>query len=49
MLNYVPASSKSEPPSYNHHVVKEFALDVGFACFASEKLLDILFSMTKAS
>ncbi|CAG9537301.1 unnamed protein product [Cercopithifilaria johnstoni] len=30
MLKYVPASLRSEPPIYNHHVVKEFASEYGF-------------------
>lgn len=28
MLKHVPASSRSEPPIYNHYVVKEFATEV---------------------
>lgn len=28
MLKHVPASIRSEPPIYNHHVVKEFATEV---------------------
>ncbi|PIO59697.1 ankyrin repeat protein, partial [Teladorsagia circumcincta] len=30
MLKSVPASIRSEPPIYNHHVVKEFATEYGF-------------------
>ncbi len=30
MLKYVPASARSEPPIYNHLVVKEFATEYGF-------------------
>ncbi|KJH52965.1 ankyrin repeat protein [Dictyocaulus viviparus] len=30
MLKSVPASIRSEPPLYNHHVVKEFATEYGF-------------------
>ncbi|PAV85627.1 hypothetical protein WR25_08242 isoform C [Diploscapter pachys] len=30
MLKHVPASIRSEPPIYNHHVVKEFATEYGF-------------------
>ncbi|VDM47934.1 unnamed protein product [Toxocara canis] len=30
MLKHVPANSRSEPPIYNHHVVKEFATEYGF-------------------
>ncbi|VDN17895.1 unnamed protein product [Gongylonema pulchrum] len=30
MLKHVPASSRSEPPIYNHYVVKEFATEYGF-------------------
>ncbi|VDL67399.1 unnamed protein product, partial [Nippostrongylus brasiliensis] len=30
MLKSVPASVRSEPPIYNHHVVKEFATEYGF-------------------
>lgn len=30
MLKHVPASIRSEPPVYNHHVVKEFANEYGF-------------------
>ncbi|TKR72642.1 hypothetical protein L596_020059 [Steinernema carpocapsae] len=29
MLKHVPASVRSEPPIYNHHVVKEFATEYG--------------------
>lgn len=29
MLKHVPASVRSEPPLYNHLVVKEFATEVG--------------------
>ncbi|CAJ0592923.1 unnamed protein product [Cylicocyclus nassatus] len=30
MLKSVPATVRSEPPIYNHHVVKEFATEYGF-------------------
>uniref|UniRef100_A0A1I7V877 ANK_REP_REGION domain-containing protein n=4 Tax=Loa loa TaxID=7209 RepID=A0A1I7V877_LOALO len=30
MLKHVPASLRSEPPIYNHYVVKEFATEYGF-------------------
>ncbi|VBB32268.1 unnamed protein product [Acanthocheilonema viteae] len=30
MLKYVPANLRSEPPIYNHYVVKEFATEYGF-------------------
>jgi ankyrin repeat protein len=30
MLKHVPASVRSEPPIYNHLVVKEFAMEYGF-------------------
>uniref|UniRef100_A0A158PNG3 ANK_REP_REGION domain-containing protein n=1 Tax=Anisakis simplex TaxID=6269 RepID=A0A158PNG3_ANISI len=29
MLKHIPANSRSEPPIYNHHVMKEFATEYG--------------------